>query len=60
MPGSKQDSQHTPAHAVGHRGRVLHQNGRGTPMKGRRIAPERLGRKLINLPPCLHGIHARH
>jgi hypothetical protein len=29
-------------------------------MKGSRIAPEELGRKIAHLPPCLQGIHLGH
>jgi hypothetical protein len=54
------ETHHAPAPAVGQYDGALHQNGRGSPMKGGRIAPERLGRKIAHHPPSLQVIHSRH
>jgi hypothetical protein len=45
----------TPLH-----GGKLHQIGGGAPTKGRRITPERLGRKIAHLPPGLQSSDPRH
>jgi hypothetical protein len=47
-----------PAPTIGQHGRMLHQNGQGTPMKSRRITPEGLGLKITHLPPCLQGMNS--
>jgi hypothetical protein len=58
MPGIEQDAHHAPVYAYRRHG-VVHQNGRGAPIEGRRIAPEGLGCKIIHLPPVLQVIHSR-
>jgi hypothetical protein len=51
---------HTPAPTIGRHGRALYQNSHGAPTKSCQIAPEGLGCKITNLPPCLQGIHSQH
>jgi hypothetical protein len=59
MLGNKQDEHHVLASAVGWCGGMLHQNCRGAPMEGCRIALERLGHTITHLPPGLQGIHSQ-